>query len=59
MVITYYCAYFRKIAWPQVNRSEAKDNAICVQLSYNLFSNVAWARHEPNRSGVHGKTGTV
>ncbi len=46
MVITYYCAYLRKIAWPQVNRSEAKDNAICVNLSYHLFSNVAQARHE-------------
>lgn len=46
MVMTYYFAYLRKIAWPQVNRSEAKDNAMGVKLSYHLFANVALAGHE-------------
>lgn len=45
MVITYYCAYLRKIAWPQVNRSEAKENVVCVNLSYHLFPNVIQVRH--------------
>ena len=44
--MAYYFAYLRKIAWPQVNRSEAKDNAIGVKLSYHLFANVALAGHE-------------
>lgn len=48
MLMTYYCAYLRKIAWPQVNLREAKDNSACVKLSYHLFPNVIWVRHYYN-----------
>lgn len=59
MVMTYYCAYLRKIAWPQVNRSEAKkDNAICVKLSY-VFSNVASGRAKCGRSARQRRRDSV
>lgn len=37
MAITYYFAYLRKAAWPQVNWSEAKDNAMCEIVISSIF----------------------
>lgn len=37
MAIIYYFAYLRKAAWPQVNWSEAEDNAMCEIVISSIF----------------------